>query len=90
MARQLVSHGHVEVNGRRVTIPSYLVRSGDIVHLRPSASEIPVVHEEMLTRGVTASWLERDTDTARVIGTPKREDVDPDIREVQIVEFYSR
>lgn len=90
MARQLVSHGHLEVNGRRVTIPSYRLKRGDVVHLRSSATKIPVVQEEMLTRGLTASWLERDTDTARVIGSPRREDVEPDIREVQVVEFFSR
>ncbi len=60
MARQLVSHGHVLVNGRRVNIASCLVKPGDVIELRPSAMEIPVVKEEMLMRGVTASWLERD------------------------------
>ncbi|MFN3326434.1 MAG: 30S ribosomal protein S4 [Bryobacteraceae bacterium] len=90
MARQLVRHSHVSVNGKRVNIPSYLVKPGDVIRLQPAAAKIPVVEEEMLTRGVTASWLERDGDTGRVIGMPKREDIEPDIREDLIVEFYAR
>lgn len=82
MARQIVFHAHV---------PSYLVKPGDVVELTPGAQEIPVVKEEMVTtRGVTASWLERDGGTARVIAMPRREDADADIREDLIVEFYAR
>jgi small subunit ribosomal protein S4 len=90
LARQMVSHGHVRVNGRRVNIPSYLVKRGDVVELTPSAAEIPSVQEEMMTRGVTASWLDRDGSAGRVTGTPMREDVEPDIREDLLVEFYAR
>lgn len=90
MARQLVSHGHFRVNGRRVNVASHLVKPGDVVELRAAAAEIPLVKEEMLTRGVTASWLERDGARVRITGTPQREDIDPDIREDLIVEFYAR
>lgn len=90
MARQLVTHGHLTVNSRRVNIPSYLVKAGDVVALRQSAIDIPVVEEEMATRGVTASWLERDGASVRITGTPRREDIEPDIREDLIVEFYAR
>jgi|SRR5581483_7785070 len=90
LARQLVSHGHVKVNGRRVTSSSYLVNSRDVVELRESATEIPAVQEEMQTRGVTASWLERDGTTGRITGVPQRRDVEPDIREDLVVEFYAR
>ena len=50
MARQLVGYGHVEVNGRRVTIP-YRVKPGDVIHLGESGTEIPVVQEEMMAAG---------------------------------------
>lgn len=90
MARQLVSHGHVLVNGRRVNIASCLVNPGDVVELRHSALEIPAVKEEMLTRGVTASWLERDGSRVRIVSVPGRDDSDGDIREDLIVEYYAR
>jgi small subunit ribosomal protein S4 len=90
MARQLVTHGHFLVNGRRVNIPSYLVKPGDVVELRSEGEKIPVVQEEMATRGVVASWLARDGRIARITGLPRREDIEPDIREDLVVEFYAR
>lgn len=90
MARQLVSHGHVLVNRRRVNIASCLVKPGDVIELRPSAMEIPAVKEEILTRSVTASWLERDGGRISVISAPRREDSDRDIREDLVVEYYAR
>lgn len=90
MARQLVSHGHVLVNRRRVTIASCLVKPGDVIELRPSAMEIPLVKEEILTRRITASWLERDGTRISVISAPRREDSDGDIREDLVVEYYAR
>lgn len=90
MARQLVSHGHVLVNGRRVNIASCLVKPGDVIELRPSAMEISVVKEEMQMRGVTASWLERDGTQVTIVSAPRREDSDGDIREDLIVEYYAR
>jgi small subunit ribosomal protein S4 len=73
-----------------VNIPSYLVDPNDVIELRPSATKIPVVQEEMVTRGITASWLVREGNTARVIGLPRREDIEPDVREDLVVEFYAR
>ena len=90
MARQLVSHGNVMVNGRRVNIASCLVNPGDVIELQPSAMEIPVVKEEMLTRGVAASCLERDGGRISILSAPRREDSDGDIREDLIVEYYAR
>jgi small subunit ribosomal protein S4 len=90
MSRQIVGHGHVLVNGKLVNIPSYLVKSGDSVQLTEAARDIPVVKEEMDTRSVTASWLERDGPSARVKGVPPRSDIDADIREDLIVESYAR
>ena len=90
MARQLVTHGHVLVNNERMTIPSYQVRVGDTVTVRERARQIPVVQEEMASGRPVPPWLERTDLTGRVIELPRRENIDPDIREDMIVEFYSR
>jgi small subunit ribosomal protein S4 len=91
MARQLVSHGHVRVNDKKVDIPSFLVKPGDVITLAPTALQMPVVQEEMRTgHRVMPSWLERVDGVGRVIGYPRREDSDADIREDLIVEFYAR
>ncbi len=90
MARQLVSHGHVRVNGRKVDIPSYQVKPGDVITLSETAQRIPVVEEELRSGRPLPSWLAREDATGRVIGLPRREDIDADIREDLIVEFYAR
>jgi small subunit ribosomal protein S4 len=91
MARQLVSHGHVRVNDKRVDIPSFLVKPGDVITLAPAALRMPVVQEETRAgRRVLPTWLERGDGGGRVIGYPRREDSDADIREDLIVEFYAR
>jgi small subunit ribosomal protein S4 len=90
MARQLVNHGHVLVNHRRVNIPSYRVAPGDIIQLTDKATQIPVVWEQLAMSPVRLpSWLVREDSLGRVIGTPRREEVDAGIREQLIVEFYS-
>jgi small subunit ribosomal protein S4 len=91
MARQLVSHGHVRVNDKKVDIPSFLLKPGDVITLAPGALRMPVVQDEMQTsRRVMPPWLERGDSGGRVIGYPRREDSDADIREDLIVEFYAR
>jgi len=91
MARQLVSHGHVWVNDKRVDIPSYILKPDEVITLAPTALRMPVVQEELRTsRAPLPSWLERKGDAGRVTGSPQREDSDADIREDLIVEFYAR
>lgn len=91
MARQLVSHGHVLVNEKKLNIPSAQVRPGDVVKLGPKALQIPVVQEELESgRTVVPPWLAREDGVGRVVGLPRREDVEPDIREDLVIEFYSR
>jgi small subunit ribosomal protein S4 len=86
----MINHGQVLVNERHVDIPSYRVKPGDVVRLTEEAANMPIVQEEMSTRGVIASWLERDGPAGRIISIPRREDIEPDIREDLIVEFYAR
>lgn len=93
-ARQLVRHGHFTVNGRRVNIPSFQVRVGDVVAINEKSTESPRIKEliELApNRGVPA-WLERDLNTlsGKVVALPAREDIDVPVQEHLIVELYSR
>ena len=93
-ARQLVRHGHVRVNGRKVDIPSYLVRAGDVVELRERSKQLKRVQEalETLARRGVPPWLELDREQlrARVVSLPSREDIVVPVNEQLIVEFYSK
>ena len=92
-ARQLVRHGHVDVNGRRVTIPSYQVRRGDVVSLRDKAKAMIVIRHNMdtLDRQVPP-WLEASEDGHQVTvrDLPLRDQIDTAVREQLIVELYSK
>ncbi len=92
-ARQLVRHGHISVNGKRVTIPSYQVRKGDVIELRERARDMIVVRHNLdtLDRAVPP-WLERDPDGMKVTvrDLPMREHIDVPVREQLIVELYSK
>ncbi|NLM46704.1 MAG: 30S ribosomal protein S4 [Firmicutes bacterium] len=93
-ARQLVRHGHFTVNGRKVTIPSYLVRPGDVVAVRESSRDKGRFKElaELTRNQGTMEWLEVDSEnlTGKVIRLPNREEIDIPISEHLIVELYSR
>ena len=93
MARQVVGHGHIRVNGKKVDIPSYSVKVGDVITLRPTSAE-----KEMFkalregTSVLTPKWLTFDAPnlTGTVNALPAREDIDLQLQENMIVEFYSR
>lgn len=94
-SRQLVMHGHVKVNGKRLDIPSYVVRLGDKIELTENARKFKFVQAAVAgaDKRPTASWL--DADRANFMGTvktgPVREDLnEPEIKEQLIVEYYSR
>lgn len=91
MARQLVGHGHVVVNGQRVNIPSYLVKPGETVVLDETVQQMPLV-QELLKGGAPPlpAWLRREGNAGQITGVPTREDVDAHIQEHLIVEYYSR
>lgn len=91
-ARQFVNHGHVNVNGSRVDIPSYRVREGDVVELRQKARDMVVVqwNADVLDRQAPA-WLESSGDhQVTVRQLPLREQIDVPVREQLIVELYSK
>jgi small subunit ribosomal protein S4 len=92
-ARQFVRHGHVSVNGRRVTIPSYQVRKGDVVSLRDKARNMIVVRHNLDTIDrLLPPWLERGAEgfEVTVLNPPLREHIDVPVRESLIVELYSK
>ena len=93
-ARQLVLHGHFTVNGRRVNIPSYLVRAGEVIQIKEASKESPLlkgVIENLGTKSVPA-WLELSaTDVSgKVMRYPTREEIEIPVQEHLIVELYSR
>ncbi len=92
-ARQFVSHGHVEVNGKRVNVPSYRVRQGDVITLRDKAQSMLTVrwNMDMLNR-TTPLWLAHHDDkmSVTVAETPTRDQIDTATREQLIVELYSK
>src|ERR687885_2470647 len=82
MARQLVNHGHILVNARKVTIPSYRVKVGDVVTLTPRAIAIPGVQEAVaVPPAYLPAWLTRAGGQGGVVSTPRRADIEADIRE---------
>ena len=95
-ARQLVSHGHFELNGRRVDIPSIRVKAGDVITVRPKStkSEYFTRIDDVINNSVQGplSWLKADSKKLKieVTGLPKREEAEADINEQLIVEYYSR
>ena len=93
-ARQVVRHGHVTVNGRKVNIPSYQVNVGDEVAIRDSAKKFQIVEQgaQFAQQNPLPVWLEMnfETLTGRVLSLPKRADVNLPINEQLIVELYSK
>jgi small subunit ribosomal protein S4 len=93
-ARQLIRHGHFNVNGGRVNIPSYLVSEGDVVAVREKSREIARVKElvEALTGRTVPAWLQLDVEAlnGKVLRKPAREEIDTPIAEQMIIEHYSR
>jgi len=93
-ARQFVSHGHFRVNDRRVTVPSYRVRPGDVVTLKGRSKEMLVIQHAIDTAGARAAseWMDVDTDSRKITITdlPNRAQIDTQVQEQLIVELYSK
>ena len=93
-ARQLVSHGHVLVNGRKVNIPSFLVKPGMVITLKDSSKSLEKIKANLegTSFRATPKWIEYDANnmTAKVLAVPAREDIDLPVEEHLIVELYSK
>ncbi len=90
--RQIVNHGHICVNGKRVTIASYRVKVGDVITVKENKRELEMFKALKGMKIVVPKWLEFDSETltGKILANPEREDIDTDIKEQLIVELYSR
>ncbi len=93
-ARQIVRHGHVEVNGRKVNIPSYQVNVGDEIRVREGSKNLALVEvaRDFASHQNTPAWLQIDGAalSGKIVALPKREDVNLPVNEQLIVELYSK
>ena len=90
-ARQLVTHGHFLVNGKRVDIPSYLCKAGDVVAIKKGSLDSDKFKAILEKTGTIPAWLEAgDDNTAKIVALPTREQIEVPVEEHLIVEFYSR
>ncbi len=92
VARQLVSHGHITINGHRITVSSHLVRPGDLISVHQHARGIPLVVESVKSHLSPPTWLSLDLNSfqAKVVRNPSRTDIDTQANLQLIVEFYSK
>ncbi|MEW6714552.1 MAG: 30S ribosomal protein S4 [Nitrospirota bacterium] len=93
-ARQLILHGHFNVNGKRVNIPSYMVRAGDSIDVREESRKLAPVQENIAKaehRGLP-SWVQRDLNnfSGRILNLPAMDDISLPVQEQLIVELYSK
>jgi small subunit ribosomal protein S4 len=93
-ARQLVGHGHVKVNGRKVSIPSYAVKVNDVIQIKDHAISKTIAQKniEGSTSRVVPDWirLDREALSAALLRVPSRDEIQPIANEQAVVEFYSR
>jgi len=91
-SRQMVTHGHIVVNGQVVNIPSYQLRPGDMIAVRPRSRTNPVFFENLKKNRRVFSWLEIDRKTlsGKFLDFPERSEIPENIREQLIVELYSK
>ena len=91
-ARQIVNHGLITVNGKRVNIASYRIKAGDVIAIKENKQDNEMFKSLRGSKVVMPKWVEFDTNTfvGKIVTLPTREDVDADIKEQLIVELYSR
>jgi small subunit ribosomal protein S4 len=91
-ARQLVDHGHFQINGRRVNIPSYQLRPGDVISLKEGSGAEQTIRDATELTATVPAWLQADYDslTAKVLRLPEREEIAAPVQEQLIVELYSK
>lgn len=92
-ARQMINHGHILVNGNKVTIPSYTLKIGDIVTLREKSKKITKYVDQFMSQEVSSyPYIEKDIKDlkSRLVAIPTRELIPVDVNEQLVIEFYSR
>ena len=89
-ARQLVNHGHVLVNGKKVDIPSFSVNVGDVISVKPKAAKFNIIIENLQAKHSTPNWLSRKSIVGKINTLPRIEDLDIGVKYNLIIEYYSR
>jgi len=91
-SRQIVNHGHITVNGKRVNIPSYLINVGDVVAIKENKQELEAFKALKDVKVVLPKWLEFDSKTlvGKINALPQRDDIDLNVKEHLIIELYSK
>ena len=91
-ARQIVSHGHVLVNGKRVDIPSYLLKAGDVVTFKANSTEFVKNVINSIDLALAPAWITIDKDALKLTfdRIPEREELDPELKEQLVIEYYSK
>ena len=91
-SRQIVNHGHITVNGKRVNIPSYQVKVGDVIAIKENKRDLEMFKQLKGMKIVMPKWLEFNSEKleGKILALPKREDIDLNIQEHLIIELYSR
>jgi len=90
LARQLVTHGHLKVNDKKVDIASYLTKPGEVISLTTEGAKMNFVADNLNEKNLPAKWLSRKGPIGKVDRLPTRDEIGSDIKENLIIEFYSR
>ena len=90
MSRQMVTHGHVKVNGKKLSIPSYQVQAGDVIIISEKMQKNPQVMELAADNNPVLSFLEKKKTEGKLIRMPNRDDIEVPFNTQQIIEYYSR
>jgi len=90
--RQIVNHGHVLINGKKVDIPSFLVKPGDVISIRPKSAEFLKTVTELIDLACAPVWMTTDKAGLKITfdRIPEREELDPEIKEQLVIEYYSK
>ena len=91
-SRQIVNHGHVLVNGKKVDIPSYLVKAGDVITVKSKSSAFIKTVIESIDLACAPAWMTIDRDALKITfdRLPEREELDPEFKEQLVIEYYSK
>jgi len=91
-ARQLVNHGHIQVNGKKVDIPSYGLKAGDLIQVREKSRKNPLILENFQgSMGFGVSYVEKTEDLGgKLLRIPSRDEIPVDVNEILVIELYSK
>jgi small subunit ribosomal protein S4 len=91
-SRQIVNHGHILVNGKKVDIPSYLLKSGDVITIKSKSAAFVKSVLELIDMPCESPWITKDKDAQKITfdRVPEREELDPEIKEQLVIEYYSK